>query len=234
MQIKPIPFTPDSTGLPAEGYSYYIGLPNEDPTIEENQQIVRDGRGGPQTSNPFFVNANGNFQNENDLPINPWIDAASYSVLVLDTSGARYRYIAEYSADSLVNGNDGEPEFTINNLNDLQTGAKYLDISQYETVFIQSLDSGWEDTVNGPVGGFHVHKDGTSGQASTGDENKFFDASGTGFSRNDKQRIDETEFNDLVQQSNTNAAKRCRYNSTTQRLHRWITNHMGKCQRYNY
>ena len=63
MQIKPIPFTPDSTGLPAEGYAYYIGLPNEDLTIEENQQIVKDGRGGPQTSNPFFVNANGNFQN---------------------------------------------------------------------------------------------------------------------------------------------------------------------------
>jgi len=189
MQIKPVPFSPDSTGLPAEGYAYYIGFPNENPELEANQVVVRDGRNGPETSNPFFVNANGNFQNANGQPINPWIDASSYSVAVNDTFGARYRYIAEYTSDNIITTNDGSLAFIVNNLNDLVTGARFQDLSLYNTVLIESLNSGWEGTVDGPVGGFYAHKDGTLGEATTGNQDKFFDASGTGFSRDKAQRV---------------------------------------------
>jgi len=191
MQIESIPFTADPQGLPAKGYAYHIGLPNENPVTDDNKKKVFDGNGGPETSNPFYVDTYGHFINNNGESINPWIDSESYSITVLSPNGAQLLSIPNYNSDS-ISPDDIEGaivDAVVNSLNDGTTGAKVLDLSAYAYIYVQSIESGWEDTVPGAIGGFYAHRDGTFGQAGSGDQNQFYDATGTGFTRDLEQKV---------------------------------------------
>lgn len=195
MQIRPVPFTADSQGLPAKSFAYHVGLSFENPVNSDNKITVTDGKDGPQTSNPFYVDAYGHWINNNGQPINPWIDSESYSLTVLAPSGAELIAITNIVSDNVAPSDISANivDAVINNLDDPATGAKVLDLSEYETIYVESIAAGWEDTVPGPIGGFYAHRDGTNGPASTGDQDQFYDASGTGFTRDEEQRINPSD-----------------------------------------
>lgn len=199
MQIKPPFIQVDAQGLPANAYEMHIGRPNENPLNPDNKLVVYNGNGGAQVSNPFYFDAYGRPINSNGHKINPWIDEETYSYVVLSPSGGQFDAEEEVSSDRITSGDVDQSvvDATFNNLNDVTTGALYQDLSAYETVYIQSLNSGWEGSVTGPQDGFYAHKDGTTGPSSTGDENQFFDAAGNGWTRDDRQRIDEATITSI-------------------------------------
>jgi len=110
---------------------------------------------------------------------------------VIDTHGVLLGPIQTITSDS-ISPDDIEGtivDAVVNSLNDGETGAKVLDLSAYAYIYVQSIDSGWEDTVPGAIGGFYAHRDGTFGQAGSGDQNQFYDATGTGFTRDLEQKV---------------------------------------------
>lgn len=187
MQIKPVQFTNDPQGLPATGYAYHIGLPNEDPLNDDNKLTVKDGLDGATISNPFYVDSLGHFINTNGQRVNPWIDEEKCSKVILSPAGGElYREENEIS-DRVTSGNiqDSVVDAVFNNF----IAAKAANLTDYDTIYIESDLAGWEDTVAGPVDGFYAHADGTTGMPSSGSRASFFDSIGNGWREDDSQRL---------------------------------------------
>lgn len=187
MQIKPVQFTNDPRGLPATGYAYHIGLPNEDPLNDDNKLTVKDGLDGATISNPFYVDSLGHFINTNGQRVNPWIDEEKCSKVILSPAGGElYREENEIS-DRVTSGNiqDSVVDAVFNNF----IAAKAANLTDYDTIYIESDLAGWEDTVAGPVDGFYAHADGTTGMPSSGSRASFFDSIGNGWREDDSQRL---------------------------------------------
>jgi len=179
MIVRPPQFWANPWGNPAEDYDVYVGLPNQEPTQEQYQLDITDGVGGPIVSNPFKI-TKGLAKNANGQIITPVINQQEYSLFFSSPSGGGIK-IAKFIGDGLSsNGGSGGgiPDLTINNLDQ----ALQTDLSAYNFVFIKSESSGWEGSANGPSIVSFYYRDGTTGAASSGDENKFFDLSGNGWS----------------------------------------------------
>jgi len=180
MIVRPPQFWANPFGNPAEDYNVYVGVPNYDPRQEQYQLAITDGVGGPIVSNPFKVNK-GLAKNANGELITPVINQQEYSLFFESPSGGGIE-IAKFIGDGLSSNGGGSgggiPDLTINNLDQ----ALQTDLSTYNFVFIKSENSGWEGSANGPSIVSFYYRDGTTGAASSGDENKFFDLSGNGWS----------------------------------------------------
>ncbi|MEE9459619.1 MAG: hypothetical protein V3V84_07650 [Candidatus Bathyarchaeia archaeon] len=187
MQVRPIQFTSDPTGAPAVEYEYHIGKTFEDPTIDENKLTVKDGFNGSDTSNPYFVNSVGLFQNKAGQQINPWIDETAYAITVLSPSGGvRYSNL-NFTSDSIsaVGQSNTVVDQVFNNFAVTLTS----DLSPYETIYVESFLAGWENTISGPEDGFYAHANGTTGTPSSGVPSLFFDSNGDGWGEDDAQRM---------------------------------------------
>ena len=180
MIVRPPQFWANPFGNPAEDYNVYVGVPNYDPRQEQYQLAITDGVGGPIVSNPFKVNK-GLAKNANGELITPVINQQEYSLFFESPSGGGIE-IAKFIGDGLSSNGGGSgggiPDLTINNLDQ----ALQTDLSAYNFVFIKSENSGWEGTANGPSIVSFYYRDGTTGAESSGDDNKFFDLSGNGWS----------------------------------------------------
>lgn len=144
-------------------------------------------------ANPVVADSNGIFP--------PIYGDGSYFIEVYNSDDTELVY--QEDNVSSVGGTASGNTLEINNLPE----AKATDLSDYDSVYIQSLTSGWEDTPSGPNDGFYAHSDGTTGSAGTGDQNQFFDAAGNGWTRDDNQRIDESQFNQNTADIAANAAE---------------------------
>ena len=180
MIVRPPQFWANPFGNPAEDYNVYVGAPNYDPRQEQYQLDITDGVDGPIVSNPFKVNK-GLAKNANGELITPVINQQEYSLFFESPSGGGIE-IAKFIGDGLSSNGGGSgggiPDLTINNLDQ----ALQTDLSAYNFVFIKSENSGWEGTANGPSIVSFYYRDGTTGAESSGDDNKFFDLSGNGWS----------------------------------------------------
>lgn len=180
MIVRPPQFWANPFGNPAEDYNVYVGVPNYSPRQEQYQLDITDGVDGPIVSNPFKVNK-GLAKNANGEIITPVINQQEYSLFFESPSGGGIE-ISKFIGDGLSSNGGGSgggiPDLTINNLDQ----ALQTDLSDYNFVFIKSESSGWEGSENGPSVVSFYYRDGTTGAASSGDENKFFDLSGNGWS----------------------------------------------------
>ncbi len=191
MQIRPLQFTNDPRGAPAVEYEYHIGTAFNDPTIDENKLTVKDGINGSDTSNPFFINSVGLFQNKAGQQISPWIDESEYAVTVLSPSGG-LRYADPNFTSDIVSAT-GRQDTVVDQVFNNFTITLTADLSPYDTIYVESFAAGWEDTVNGPIDGFYAHADGTTGTPSTGTPAAFFDSGGNGWREDDSQRIGDSD-----------------------------------------
>ena len=187
-QVRPVPRTFTALGTSANGDEYHLGLPNEDPTMDTNKITVYDGINGEETSNPFYVNSLGLFQNLAGVQINPWVSFAQYSMVVISADGGEQYRNPLVTSDTVTSGDTGEAIVgqTFNN----QAVAAASDLSVYDTIYVQSENSGWESTIAGPLNGRKYHKDGTTGTPNTiVDVDQFYDANGDGWLADNAQFI---------------------------------------------
>lgn len=204
MQIRPAQFTNDARGAPANGAAYHIGKPNLDPTIDSNKLTVKDGLNGTTTSNPFFVNSLGQFQNLSGQRINPWVDETSYSYKIISENGGIIDEEANFTSDHIEP--EGQQSSVVDQTFNNFTIVPLEDLSAYDTIYVLSLSAGWEDTVTGPDDGFYAHKDGTTGTPSTGTPAGFFDSGGEGWRQDGFQRIEDTAISSIESDISTNTA----------------------------
>ena len=182
-RIKNINYIPDAQGLPAVGYAVFIGQEFTDPQNPANQLNITDAETGNTVSYPFYVNALGRYQNENGQQITPIIDEQSYAIRVISPAGG-VLYSRQNEPGDVFSSGGGGADATFNNFN----AALNADLTDFDSIFIESLNAGWENTVDGPTGGFAAHATGITGTPSTGTPESFFDANGKGFAKTKQQQ----------------------------------------------
>ena len=186
MQIRNIDFIADLQGLPATGYIGYFGRANEDPMLASNQLVITDGEGGVLATNPLIVGLNGGWVNNtaSGTEVTPYIAETEYSLKIVSPEGGVLRHYPKIVADGGAGGGGGGVDADYDTLAIAQTSS-ILD-SGYTNIYIISELA---PTGSGPVDGFFAYSDGTTGPASTGDSQKFYDVNGDGFVRNIEQRM---------------------------------------------
>ena len=212
MIVRPPQFWANPFGNPAEDYNVYVGVPNYSPRQEQYQLPITDGVDGPIVSNPFKV-SKGLAKNANGELITPVINQQEYSLFFESPSGGGIE-IAKFIGDGLSSEGGGSgggiPDLTLNNLEQ----AQQTSLSSYNFVFIKSESSGWEGTASGPSIVSFYYRDGTTGTPSGGDEKKFFDLSGNGWSlaktvteKDLQTQIDQIEAREIEEKAATDQAQ---------------------------
>ena len=186
MQIRNIDFIADLQGLPATGFIGYFGRANEDPMLSSNQLAITDGEGGAVATNPLIVGLNGGWVNNtaSGTEVTPYIAETEYSLKIVSPEGGVLRHYPKIVADGGTGGGGGGVDSDYATLAIAQTSS-ILD-SGFSSIYIVSELA---PTGNGPIDGFYAYSDGTTGPASTGDAQQFYDVNGDGFTRNIEQRM---------------------------------------------
>lgn len=188
MEIRSIPVVLDNNGNPATDFRIHIGKPNTDPKQEANKLEIRNGPDGEKVSNPFFANKSGRFRNKNGDVVSPYISESEYSIEVTGPNGNRVdrrkRVVSDLFGAS-VGGGSSTVGAVVNNFQ----AAKATDLSDFDTIYIQSYASGWEVTAAGPTGDFYAFKTGSVGAPNTGNPGEFYDLAGNQWKPLPSQRL---------------------------------------------
>lgn len=180
MFIQAIPQYLDPYGQPAVGFLVYIGRSNTDPRVESNKLTITDGMAGGIVSNPYQIDQAGFPRNSNGQRCNPYISGDEYSIMYCSPAGSvlwqNPRQIGDNAAAQT--GVTGDIVGAV--ISDFAK-AKSIDLSEYDTIYVQSYAAGWDQTPTGPIGGFYAYRTGSMSTPSSGNPGKFCDSVGNEF-----------------------------------------------------
>jgi len=191
MEIKVNPVIGDNKNNPAVGFRVFVGLVNTDPKTEANRIPLTSGPEGVAVANPFIVGSDGYARNTDGQIIFPNANVTEYSVEFRSSQGefgARLyrnpRVVSDaFSSSAATNGEI--VDIVVNNF----TVALTTDLSLGNLIFVQSFNTAWEGTAEGPQGAFFAYKTGNTGTPSTGNPGVWFDSAGNEFKPAQFQRL---------------------------------------------
>ena len=202
MTIRPPATWLDSNTNAAVDFKVYISQPNTDPKDASKQLAITDSASGEVVSNYFVINPDGYAKNQNGQPVLPIIQEQEYAILFESVGGGQQYAYPHVKGDAFGLTGGGSGTAMVDEVYNNFPAAQAADLTAFNLIFVQSKESGWEATAEGPEYSYYSYYTGGVGPAGTGTFDLFYDSQGNEWKITENSQLPLTNEADIA----TNAA----------------------------